>query len=183
MKWALVAGGIIVALVLVVVVVGARLPRNHAVAMSARVTAPPASVWAALADPARYPTWRKDVQTIEMLPPAPTGPRWRERSRRGQITMVMDTMEPTRRLVTRIADDDVPFGGAWEILIEPDGASMSRVTITERGYVSNPAFRFVSRFIMGQTASIDGYLRALGEHFGAEPIPAVVPVAEAVHGA
>ena len=58
----------------------------------------------------------------------------------------------------------------------------SGVTITERGSVRNPLFRFVSRFIMGHTASIDLYLRALGEHFGSEPIPQVVDVPRGTHG-
>ena len=164
----------IVVFVLGVVVIGTFLPRDHVAAMSARITAPPEAVWIALTDPARYPAWRKDVATVEMLPPAPTGPSWRERSGHGAITMVMDVAERPRRMVTRIADDDVPFGGTWECLLEPDGPAYTRVTIIERGSVHNPLFRFVSRFIMGHTASIDAYLRALGEHFGSEPIPQVV---------
>ena len=88
--------------------------------------------------------------------------------------MMMEVAEPPRRWVTRIADTDVPFGGTWECLIVPEGDNASRVTIMERGFVSNPIFRFVSRFIMGHTASIDAYLRALGRHFGSEPIPVVL---------
>jgi hypothetical protein len=46
------------------------------------------------------------------------------------------------------------------------------VTITERGLVGNPIFRFVSRFVIGQTATMDSYLRALGKRFGEEVTPA-----------
>jgi len=48
------------------------------------------------------------------------------------------------------------------------------VTSTARGWVSNPTFRFVSRCVMGHTATLDAYLRALGKHFGSEPTPTVV---------
>jgi hypothetical protein len=54
------------------------------------------------------------------------------------------------------------------------GSSETRVTITERGWVSNPLFRFVSRFIMGQTSSMETYLRSLGKHFGRATTPTVV---------
>ncbi|MEO7086953.1 MAG: SRPBCC family protein [Gemmatimonadaceae bacterium] len=182
MKWVVIAVASIVGIVLIVVLIGVLLPRDHAATMSARITAPPAEVWEALTDPSQYPKWRKDVLSVDMLPPVPTGPSWRERSNQGSIKMVMDVAAAPRRMVTRSADDNVPFGGTWECIVEPDGPSYSKVTITERGSVSNPLFRFVSRFVMGHTASIDAYLRALGEHFGSEPIPQVVDLPRGAHG-
>jgi hypothetical protein len=38
--------------------------------------------------------------------------------------------------------------------------------VTEDGEVYNPIFRFVSRFILGQTATQDTYLRAIGKATG-----------------
>jgi hypothetical protein len=76
----------------------------------------------------------------------------------------------------------LPFGGRWEFDITPAGADASRVTITERGWVSNPIFRFVSRYVMGHTASLEAYLRALGKQFGSEPTPTVVASSGAAHG-
>ena len=46
----------------------------------------------------------------------------------------------------------------------------------ERGSVYNPVFRFISRFFMGHTSAIDGFLRALGKKFGTEPTPTVVAI-------
>ena len=40
------------------------------------------------------------------------------------------------------------------------------VRITEDGEVYNPIFRFVSRFVFGQTRMLDAYLRALGQATG-----------------
>ena len=64
----------------------------------------------------------------------------------------------------------------------PTAPDASRVTITERGWVSNPIFRFVSRFVMGHTSTLDAYLRALGKHFGSEPTPTVVASTGEPHG-
>ena len=82
--------------------------------------------------------------------------------------------DPPKHLVTRILDENLPYGGRWEFDIAPEGQNDSRVTITERGWVSNPLFRFVSRFVVGHTSSLEAYLRALGKHFGTEPTPTVV---------
>ena len=161
MKWILLALGVIAALVVLVVLVGAILPRDHVATVTARIAAPPETIWKAISDPAAYPTWRSDVASVELLPATATGPSWREHGRNGAITYVADAFEAPRRLVTRITDKNLPFGGTWEYVIEPDGAAASRVTITERGSVYNPVFRFVSRFIMGHTATIDAYLAAL----------------------
>lgn len=79
----------------------------------------------------------------------------------------MQTLESDapRRLVTQIADPNLPFGGTWTTVITPaDGES--EVRITEGGEVRNPVFRFMSRFVFGLTATMDTYLRDLGKKFG-----------------
>ena len=174
MKWVLVVGGVIVALVVVVVLIGAMLPRDHVASVSATIAAPPNAVWSAIVQPEAFPTWRGDVRKVEMLTSTANGPSWREYTRNGTLTMGIEQSEPPRRVVTRILDQNLPYGGVWEYAIAPDGANGSQVTITERGWVSNPLFRFVSRFVMGQTSTMETYLRALGKHFGAEPTPTVV---------
>jgi hypothetical protein len=67
--------------------------------------------------------------------------------------------------VTRVADPDQPFGGTWTFDIGPDSGG-ARLTITERGEVYNPVFRFIARFVFGYTATIEGYLRSLREKLG-----------------
>ena len=59
----------------------------------------------------------------------------------------------------------LPFGGSWDYLIEPDGTG-SKLTVTENGEVYNPIFRFVSRYVMGHTATMDKYLAALAAKTG-----------------
>ncbi|HVX85824.1 MAG TPA: hypothetical protein VH253_13670 [Phycisphaerae bacterium] len=38
--------------------------------------------------------------------------------------------------------------------------------ITEDGAVRSPVFRFVSDYVIGETRTMDGYLRALGGKLG-----------------
>ena len=175
MKWAAITVGVVVGLIIIVAVVGSMLPRDHIAAMSARVAASPDAVWAALTDRAAFPTWRRDVKRVEPLPETTSGPSWREHGG-DSITYVAEVEEAPRRLVARIADKNLPYGGSWEYRIEPEGTSGSTVTVIERGSVYNPVFRFISRFFIGHTSTIDGFLRALGKKFGAEPTPAVVAV-------
>jgi len=182
MKWALLFIGVVVGVIALAVAVGYMLPRDHVAAMSARVHATPEAVWAVLTDPAGFPTWRHDVKTVDLLPATPTGPSWREHSNNGAITYVVDVLEPQRRLIARIADKGLPFGGSWEYRVEPVSATETQVTVIERGSVYNPIFRFVSRFLMGHTATIDAYLRALGRKFGREPTPTVAGLEGTGHG-
>jgi uncharacterized protein YndB with AHSA1/START domain len=165
MKWVFIAGGVVVALIVLVVIVGSLLPRDHVASASARIAADRDRVWRTITDPGAFPTWREGVRKIELLPATATGPSWREHSKDGAITMVVDSSEPGRFLVTRIADENLPFGGKWEYQLEDDAPGMTKLTITERGSVYNPVFRFVSRFIMGHTATMDAYLRSLERKF------------------
>lgn len=51
--------------------------------------------------------------------------------------------------------------------LAPSGSG-TRVQITENGIVYNPLFRFVSRYLIGHTKTIDDYLHALGKRHGAD---------------
>jgi uncharacterized protein YndB with AHSA1/START domain len=171
MRLVLAVALVLLGLVAVVTALGALLPRDHVAWMTARIAAAPDAVWMTITTPADFPRWRKDIQRVELLPATPTGPSWREHSKNGAMTMAVDIADPPRHLVTRIADEGLPFGGRWEYRIEPDTAGASTVVITEYGSVYNPLFRFISRYVMGHTATIESYLRALGKRFGSEATP------------
>ena len=47
----------------------------------------------------------------------------------------------------------------------------TRLTITENGEVYNPIFRFVSRFFLGYTSTMESVLRALGTKHGETVAP------------
>lgn len=172
MKWALIIVGGLIGLVVLVALIGTMLSRDHVATMTAVIPVPPDTAWSTLIDVASYPTWRSDLKRVEVLSQAPTL-SWREHASQGSMTFAVEAFEPPRRMIARITDKNLPFGGAWEYVLAPDGsdANKTRVTITERGFVSNPIFRFVSRFVMGHYATLDSYLKALGRKFGGDVTP------------
>jgi uncharacterized protein YndB with AHSA1/START domain len=160
-KAALVALGVLVAIGVVVTAAGYALPRDHTASRAARFAEPPEKVFAVLQDIERYPAWRSDVEAVEVLARAPAT-RWRERGGNGTITFEMEDAQSPSRMVTRIADASLPFGGRWTYLLTREGSG-TNLTITEQGEVYNPVFRFMSRFVFGHSVTIDRFLDDLGE--------------------
>jgi hypothetical protein len=72
--------------------------------------------------------------------------------------------------VTTIRDTDLGYSGQWTYMFTPENGG-TRVTIREDGEVSNVIFRFMSRYVFGQTATMDGYLNSLAKRFGEEATP------------
>lgn len=167
-KWLLLVLLVLVALVAVVALVGCFLPQDHVVSRSARYAQPPEAVFDVIHNVQGGPEWRPGLEAVEMLPPVDGRVRFREVSHGDSITMeIVDAARPTR-MVTRIADPGQPFGGTWTFELVADGSG-TRLTITERGEVYNVIFRALARFVIGHTATIDGYLKELGQKFG-EPV-------------
>jgi len=48
----------------------------------------------------------------------------------------------------------------------------TKISVTEAGWIGNPIFRFLSRFVCGYYGTLDGYLKALGKRFGEAVQPA-----------
>lgn len=159
MKILLIIVAVIAAVVAIVVVVGAMLPKHHSATRSAFIKASPEQVFQLISGP---PDWRPDLKSYSVVEEG--GKHLvRETDKRGQ-TITYERVEyrsPTL-LKTVIADKNLPFGGAWTWNLQPhnDGCL---VTLTENGEIYNPVFRFVARFIIGYTKTIDNYLATLSQ--------------------
>ena len=165
MKVLLIVVGVLVVLILVVVVTGALLPKRHVVSRSAEYRVAPAQLFALIAG---EQSWRPDVLRSETVPDAGGRELMRETSRGGE-SMLYEVTEsvPPKTITRRIATQNLPYSGSWTYSLEPkDGGTVVR--ITEDGEVYNPVFRFVSRFVIGQTRTMDNYLSALGKATGQE---------------
>ncbi len=165
MKIALILALALVVLVALLVVVGLFLPRDHVASRSAVYDAPPERIWAVLADPAKAPEWRTGLKSVEALAPLDGKRRYREVTGFGAVTYLVEEERAPARLVGRIADEGLGYGGSWTWELAREG-DRTRVTITERGFVTNPVFRVLARFVFGYEKTMAVYLEDLGRRLG-----------------
>lgn len=169
MFWILFVMGAMAAVVIALIVGGLTTPRAHLASRVVRLRAAPETVWGVVRDVASYAAWRPGVQSTQV-----EGTEWEEASSRRSVRFGITHDEPPVRFSARILDDDLPYQGEWSWEIEAD-AGGSRVTLTERGEVGNPVFRFIGTHMIGHTRSIDEALSALATRVG----DAAAPIADA----
>ena len=171
LKRLLIVVGSLVVLLVAVTLWGALLPPTHSLTRSALYRQPPDLVWRAIATFPAQPSWRPDVGSVERLADRNGHEVWKEADRRGG-GVAFETLESVypRRLVRRIVDEGLPFGGTWTQVLTPEGSG-TRLSITEDGVVRNPFFRFVVRVVFGYARTADLYLKNLGTRFGEETTP------------
>ena len=141
MKWFVIAVSSVAAVVALVALIGAALPRTHVASRSLTLRRSPEEIW-----------------PVIMRATAASG-----------VPVDVVESDPPRRQVTRIKDTEKMFGGTWTVTIAPL-ATGSTLTITEDGWVGNPIFRFVSRYVMGHHATMDGMLKEVAKTFNEEPV-------------
>jgi hypothetical protein len=173
MAWVLVPVGLLVVVAVIAIAVGSSLPREHVATVRIRLAATPAAVWAVLDDPLSAASWRKELKSVDALPDVGGRRSWREVTTSETITYVLDESTPLRSRTTRIADENLPFGGRWEFALAPEGTG-TVVTVTEQGFVSPALFRFVARYVFGYTKTLEDYLGALATHLNEKAAPEVV---------
>jgi uncharacterized protein YndB with AHSA1/START domain len=153
----------LLAAIATVAIGGMFMSRTHKASRSIMLAAAPEQVWAVITDYPSHPTWR-NLKSIERGPDLNGHPVWREIDKRGEV-MPIELIEITapRRLVGRIADPNLPFGGTWTWDLTPEGTG-TRVRITEDGEIKPPPFRYIAR-IIGYDMTINQYLKALAAKF------------------
>jgi hypothetical protein len=168
MVWIISLIAITATLVALVVTIGSMLPRVHHVSRRAHFNFSPVEIWEIITDYAGQASWRTDVRRVERLPDRNGHPVWRETDRRGQALEIesVESVAPLW-LVRCIVNENLAFGGSWTYELGEYG-EVTSVTVTEDGEVYKPVFRFINRFIIGQTATIDAYLRALAKRLGVD---------------
>lgn len=163
MKLLLILAGCVILLILGVVAIGGILPKRHILSRCASYRATPEELFSLIAGPQN---WRPDIIHSEVVAGAGGREILRETSRKGETTIyeVVDS-NPPKSITRRIALQNLPYSGSWSYSLQPT-AGGTIVRITEDGEIYNPVFRFMSRFILGQTSTMDAYLRALGSATG-----------------
>jgi len=156
--------GFLVMLIGIVWSMGALLPETHRVSGTVHLNQPPEKVWAVLTDFAAIPKWWPD-QVSARREERPGGKEvWLAGDRHGQ-EIPFETAEavPPKRLVRRILDEGLPFGGTWTFELQPS-AGGTELTLTEDGFIRVSFFRFVARYIVGYRGTLDSFLGSLKKH-------------------
>lgn len=169
-KWTLGIVGTIVLIAVAILGIGTMVPESHVASRVAGYDQPPEAIWEAITNFEEFPSWRSTVDSVEplVLPDGRTG--WVENGSFGPLPMALEEATPPRRLVLRIADPELPFGGTWTYEVRASNGG-STLTITETGQISSAFFRFMSRFVFGYTATMEAYLIDLGNKFGQQVTP------------
>lgn len=167
---AVVIVGVVLLLGAVVALVGSRLPKDHKASRTIVLHQSPQQVYDVVRDFKAAPSWRSDVKSVTVENQPNGKVHFREEGSQDTINYEVAEDVPGQRLVTRILDTNLGYGGKWTYEFTDEGGG-TRLKITEDGEVSNVFFRFMSRYVFGHTATIDSYLTSLAKRFGENVTP------------
>jgi uncharacterized protein YndB with AHSA1/START domain len=172
MKWVLIVIGGVFGLVALMALVGAFVPREHRATSTVTIHQPSDSMWKVVRDLGAITEWWPEIKESVRQPDQNGREVWRQKMSGFDVPLIVIESSPPRRLVTQIdTSAGGAFGGTWTYELTPDSGG-TRISVTEAGWIGNPIFRFLSRFVFGYYGSLDGYLTALGKRFGEAVRPA-----------
>lgn len=117
MKWILIIIALVFVPLIIVMIVGSTRPKDHVATVTATINASDSTVWSLL---------HQDISGYE------------------ERTRITESVE-RRRLVREVLPGQ-GYSGTWTYELAPEGTA-TRLTITERGHVENPVFRFFMIFM------------------------------------
>ncbi|NGP88456.1 SRPBCC family protein [Fodinibius halophilus] len=161
MKYFLIILGTLAGIPLIVYGIGSFLPQSHTVSHQQTFEVPQQQVWQLITDVKSYPDWRPYVDSVKVLSDSTEALRWREYYREAEsLPFVVTASNDSSKLVTKITDSDLPFGGTWTYAIDST-AEGTQLTITENGEIYSPIYRFISTVFVGHDTTIKQYFKDL----------------------
>jgi hypothetical protein len=158
-------------LFLVLTGIGTSLPIDHEASCSATYAEPASVLFKLVEDDGDSARWRPDIASAVLVSGSGPTAVWRETDVHGHASTYRTTEFVDGAILARTIDfvPGMPFGGTWTFTIAhvdmPTGNDSSRradVSIREDGQIYNPFFRFMARYVLGYTQSMQTYLENLG---------------------
>jgi len=162
-QWLLTIVLLLVALLIVAYGLGKHLPAEHTSVASATIAAPQAKVWALLVNVDAYPTWRRDLKSVDELPTDTGRRRWIEHYKHSDMSFILDDNQPMTSRVVRLEPDGGSFDGSWVFQLLPLDDGRTTVTIIEHGHIYSPLYRFTEHYILGDNFQQRRYLADLAK--------------------
>jgi uncharacterized protein YndB with AHSA1/START domain len=153
----------IVALGAIVFVVGLMIPAEDETVVSITLAAPPHVVWQVLTDYAALGSWQPQYARTELTTsrsgsqPA----RWRAVFKDGYVVNFEETeYDAPRRLVNKIADKNLPFGGSWTMVLTPVQEG-THLTLISKAELPNPFLRIAAKLLARPRPILENVLHEL----------------------
>lgn len=155
-------------------VLGSRLPETHVATASMELGATPEVVWATINEMESFPAWVPGFTKMERLPDDQGKQVWRQHMGRNSFVTTNDVFEPPSsanggrgRVLRTIRDDNGPFSGSWDHVVEPARVGGGSVlTLTETGTVKSAIPRAIMRYMIGEDHYLKKFLDAVKKKLG-----------------
>ena len=149
----------LVGVIVLLVLSGYLLPKDHIASVEKSFSSSPQDIYKIVRNVSEYKDWRSGLKSVEVE----SDTIWTESDSHGNNIRfgIIEERSPNY-LRTKILSEDLPFGGGWEFEISSNGPN-TKLKITEKGFVTNPLFRVLSKFVFGHDATMKTYLEDLGK--------------------
>jgi hypothetical protein len=189
--------GLFMLLMLILWVLGRRVPEEHVATMRLDLKARPEAVWQLISKIEDFPSWAAGVTKVVRLgDPAQGGGgggkgfpdsvagQYTVRMHMGRNSFVLrtTTYRPPGQeeseaaagvLIREILDDKGPFTGTWEYRVVRASAGTTKLMLTERGRVSQAIPRACMKYLLGYYLYIRKHLTSLAVKLGDSGVPFV----------
>lgn len=138
--------------ILLIWIMGNRLPVKHEASVSKIYPSHKDKIWSLLSNFSDYPNWRSSIKSVEKLP-NDSREVWQETDRHNEkIAYATVYSEPGHRLDRRIVSK-LPYGGQWSLQLTQLEHGC-QLTITEHGEIYNVFFRVMAKYVFGYESSM-----------------------------
>ncbi|MFM9841068.1 MAG: hypothetical protein ACKVOQ_22560 [Cyclobacteriaceae bacterium] len=158
MKWIFISLGILIVLIAIVYLIGLLMNVKHEATIQCEFKKIGMDeILLVITDYKEYTSWRSGIKelTIDSVN------HWTEKNSHGdKVSYRLEMGDEKGKLITRILNKDLAYGGFWEFTITSidDGCS---IKIVENGEVYNPLFRFMAKYIFGHETTLKNYVNDL----------------------
>jgi hypothetical protein len=158
MKWIFISLGILIVFIAIIYLIGSLMDVKHVASIKREFKKISADeILSVITNYKEYASWRSGLKELTV----DSVNHWTEKNSHGdKVSYRLEMGDEKGKLITRILNKDLAYGGFWEFTSIDDGCS---IKIVENGEVYNPLFRFMAKYIFGHETTLKNYMNDLEE--------------------